>query len=98
MSAVIPDEDIFYTLGLLHSCGTQERDYFHHQNNEIIRFCEEAGIEIKQYLPHYDSNQDWMKHFGPKWKTFQERKMVFDPRMILSPGQNIFSSAEFSDI
>lgn len=98
MSAVTPDEDIFYTLGLLHSCGAQEWGYFHHQNNEIIRFCEEQGIQIKQYLPHYESKQDWMKHFGPKWKTFQERKLMFDPRFILSPGQNIFASLKFSDI
>ncbi|KAH6817182.1 cytokinin oxidase 3 [Perilla frutescens var. frutescens] len=98
MSAVTPDEDIFYTLGLLHSCGAHESGYFHDQNNKIIKFCEDEGIEIKQYLPHYESREDWMKHFGPKWKNFQERKMVFDPRMILSPGQKIFASMKYSDI
>ncbi|XP_057787671.1 cytokinin dehydrogenase 3 [Salvia miltiorrhiza] len=98
MSAVTPDEDIFYTLGLLHTCGAHERGYFEAQNNEIIKFCEEAGIEIKQYLPHYKSRRDWMKHFGGKWESFEERKMEFDPRMILSRGQNIFDSVTYSDI
>ncbi|XP_042047749.1 cytokinin dehydrogenase 3-like [Salvia splendens] len=98
MSAVTPDENIFYTLGLLHTCEPHELGYFEDQNNEIIKFCEEAGIEIKQYLPHYKSRKDWMKHFGRKWKTFEERKMKFDPRMILSRGQNIFNHVTYSDI
>lgn len=98
MSAVTPDENIFYTLGLLHTCEPHELGYFEDQNNEIIKFCEEAGIEIKQYLPHYKSRRDWMKHFGRKWKTFEERKMKFDPRMILSRGQNIFNQVTYSDI
>lgn len=98
MSAVTPDEDIFYTLGLLHTCGPHESGYFHEQNNEIIKYCEEAGIEIKQYLPHYKYREDWKKHFGGKWKTFEQRKMMFDPRMILSPALNIFNSVEYSDV
>ncbi|KAL7095966.1 hypothetical protein ACP275_10G055900 [Erythranthe tilingii] len=98
MSAVIPDEEIFYTLGLLHSCGAQEAGIYEELNKEIIKFCEENEINIKQYLPHYKSKEDWMKHFGRKWNTFQEMKTKFDPRLILSPGQRIFTSADFSDI
>ncbi|KAL8456460.1 hypothetical protein ACS0TY_034610 [Phlomoides rotata] len=97
MSAVIPDEDIFYTLGLLHSSMPNESAYFDKQNAEIIKFCEHSGIQIKQYLPHYKSKQDWMKHFGPKWNTFLQRKMRFDPKMILSSGQNIFIN-DYSDM
>lgn len=98
MSAVTPDEDIFYTLGLLHTSGLDDYGNFDKQNNEIVKFCENAGIKIKQYLPHYKSKEGWMKHFGPKWNTFQERKIKFDPRMILSPGPKIFTSADYSDM
>ncbi|PIN10048.1 Proteins containing the FAD binding domain [Handroanthus impetiginosus] len=99
MSAVIPDEDIFYTLGLLHSSRNTptESDVLDKLNAEIIEFCEKSGIKIKQYLPHYDSKEDWMKHYGPKWDTFQERKTKFDPRMILSPGHGICTSVMDAD-
>ncbi|XP_073047100.1 cytokinin dehydrogenase 3-like isoform X1 [Primulina eburnea] len=92
MSAVTPDEDIFYALGLLHtSYMSNESEIFDKVNDEIMEFCEEGGIEVKQYLPHYKSRNDWIKHFGPKWSVFQEMKMKFDPNMILSPGQRIFN-------
>ncbi|GFP93205.1 cytokinin dehydrogenase 3 [Phtheirospermum japonicum] len=93
MSAVIPDEEIFYTLGLLSSCRPSESEAFDKLNSEIIDFCEKTGIKIKQYLPSYNSKAEWKKHFGSKWDTFQERKLKFDPRMILSPGQRIFNSS-----
>ncbi|XP_011077992.1 cytokinin dehydrogenase 3-like isoform X2 [Sesamum indicum] len=92
MSAVTPDEDIFYTLGLLHTSRPHQSDVYDNLNSEILDCCEKADIDVKQYLPHYISKEDWMKHFGPKWDTFQERKTKFDPRMILSPGQRIFTS------
>ncbi|KAL2480129.1 Cytokinin dehydrogenase 3 [Abeliophyllum distichum] len=91
MSAVVPDEDIFYSVGLLHSGSFNDWQDLDNQNNEILEFCDRAGIKMKQYLPHYKSKEEWIKHFGPKWNTFQERKAQFDPRMILSPGQNIFN-------
>ncbi|KAL8498120.1 hypothetical protein ACS0TY_021448 [Phlomoides rotata] len=92
MSAVVPEgEDIFYTVGLLHTSSTSESaGVFDDLNKQILEFCEKAGIKIKQYLPHYESNEDWKKHYGSKWDTFQLRKTLFDPRMILSPGQTIF--------
>ncbi|KAL2513339.1 Cytokinin dehydrogenase 3 [Abeliophyllum distichum] len=91
MSAVVPDEDIFYSVGLLHSGSFNDWQDLDNQNNEILDFCDRAGIKMKQYLPHYKSKEEWIKHVGPKWNTFQERKAQFDPRMILSPGQNIFN-------
>ncbi|KAL6507198.1 Cytokinin dehydrogenase [Orobanche hederae] len=99
MSAVIPpqsddelEEEIFYTLGLLpSSSGPTESEAFEKLNTEIIEFCTKSDSKIKQYLPSYDSHEDWKKHFGSKWDTFQERKAKFDPRMILSPGQRIFN-------
>ncbi|XP_014500389.1 cytokinin dehydrogenase 3 [Vigna radiata var. radiata] len=92
MSASIPDEDIFYTVGFLHSSGFDNWKDYDTQNKEIVQFCNDAGINIKQYLPHYRTQEDWTKHFGPKWRTFVERKQQFDPRMILSPGQRIFNN------
>ncbi|KAL3625359.1 Cytokinin dehydrogenase [Castilleja foliolosa] len=93
MSAVIPEEEeIFYTLALLTTCGPSESEAFDKLNSQIIDFCEKSDIKIKQYLPSYNSKQEWKNHFGPKWPTFQERKLKFDPRMILSTGQRIFNS------
>ncbi|KAL3532628.1 hypothetical protein ACH5RR_006149 [Cinchona calisaya] len=91
MSAVIPDEDIFYCVGLLHSGTFDDWKALDDQNNEILEFCDKNDIKIKQYLPHYKTRQEWMNHFGSKWSTFVERKSRFDPKMILSPGQRIFN-------
>ncbi|KAF8393543.1 hypothetical protein HHK36_021787 [Tetracentron sinense] len=92
MSAVIPNEDIFYPVGLLQSSGMHDWEYLEDQNREILEFCDKAGIKIKQYFPHYKSKQEWMNHFGTKWDMFQDMKTKFDPKAILSPGQRIFNS------
>lgn len=91
MSAVIPDEEVFYTVGFLHSSGFHDWEVYDNQNKEILGFCEEAGIKVKQYLPNHKTQQGWISHFGSSWKTFRERKALFDPNMILSPGQRIFN-------
>lgn len=92
MSAVIPDEEIFYTVGFLHSSGFDNWEAFEDQNKDIMRFCTKTGIMVKQYLPHYSTKKEWVHHFGSKWKVFQHRKSQFDPRMLLSPGQRIFNN------
>lgn len=89
MSAVTPDEDTFYCVGLLHSGGADNWEALDAQNREILEFCD-SGIMIKQYLPHYSTKEDWMNHFGEKWKNFQDKKFKYDPKMILAPGQRIF--------
>ncbi|KAF8034126.1 hypothetical protein BT93_C0413 [Corymbia citriodora subsp. variegata] len=91
MSAVVPDEDVFYTVGFLHSSGFDDWEKFDLQNKELLRFCEDAGIELKHYLPSFGNEQQWTRHFGSKWRRFHQRKARFDPKMILSPGQRIFS-------
>ncbi|XP_073137876.1 cytokinin dehydrogenase 3-like [Henckelia pumila] len=91
MSAVIPDEDVFYTIGLLHSSNPNAFEKFDDLNNEILGLCEKAGIKVKQYLPYFKSKGGWIEHFGSKWSIFQKRKRMFDPKMILSPGQRIFN-------
>ncbi|KAJ6698870.1 CYTOKININ DEHYDROGENASE 3 [Salix purpurea] len=91
MSAVIPDEDVFYTVGFLHSSGFDDWQAYDQQNKDILKFCDQAGIEIKQYLPLYNSYKEWINHFGSKWRRFRERKAQFDPKMMLSPGQRIFN-------
>ncbi|KAL0426887.1 UNVERIFIED_CONTAM: Cytokinin dehydrogenase 3 [Sesamum latifolium] len=91
MSAVTPDEDAFYNVGFLHSGRADESDVFEQFNNQVLEFCEQAGIKVKQYLPYHKSREDWIKHFGSKWSIFQQRKMEFYPKMILSPGHRIFN-------
>lgn len=86
---------MFYTVGFLDSSEFDGWKAYDCQNMKIIRFCEEAGIEIKQYLPHFRNEQDWIKHFGSKWNAFRERKVRYDPKMILSPGQRIFNTKDF---
>lgn len=96
-SVVTPDEDTFYLVGLLRSAlegggEAQSLEYLSDQNRQILKFCEEAKIGIKQYLPHYTSQGEWMGHFGKKWDQFYRMKMRFDPRQILASGQRIFGS------
>jgi len=90
MSAVIPAEDVFYTLGLLHSSGFDDWEALEDQNEQILKYCNENGIKIKQYLPNYSTREEWKSHFGDKWKIFLETKGLFDPKMIMTPGQRIF--------
>ncbi|KAK3033326.1 hypothetical protein RJ639_034173 [Escallonia herrerae] len=90
MSAVVPDEETIYAVGFLHSGGAIDWQVLDGQNKEILQFCNKAGIKVKQYLPHYETKEEWVNHFGAKWSIFNERKAKFDPKMILSPGQGIF--------
>ncbi|XP_059637044.1 cytokinin dehydrogenase 3-like [Cornus florida] len=94
MSAVIPEEDIIYCIGLLYSSSDDSNDWevLENQNKEILEFCDKGDIKAKQYLTHYRTKEEWMNHFGSKkWDIFQKRKAQFDPKMILSPGQRIFN-------
>ncbi|KAL8040360.1 hypothetical protein ABFX02_10G093000 [Erythranthe guttata] len=91
ISAVIPDEEVFYMLGLLHSTGHDKYHIYDKFNDRILRLCKKAGVNVKQYLPQYKSKQDWIKHYGSKWKIIRQTKATFDPKMILSPGQRIFN-------
>ncbi|KAK7329029.1 hypothetical protein VNO77_23174 [Canavalia gladiata] len=91
MSAVTPDEDVFYGVSLLHAAtGFDEVKTFQTQNQQILQFCKDNGIKITEYLTGNKTHQEWVQHFGPKWKLFQDRKTQFDPKRILSPGQGIF--------
>ncbi|KAF9619234.1 hypothetical protein IFM89_005788 [Coptis chinensis] len=94
-SVVIPDEDTFYLVALLRSAldsadETQSLDHLRNQNQRILEFCDEAGINVKQYLPNYSTQEEWKIHFGDRWNLFLKRKMEFDPKYILATGQHIF--------
>ncbi|KAI9123228.1 hypothetical protein K1719_006117 [Acacia pycnantha] len=91
MSAMIPDEDIFYVVSFLHTSTYDQMEAYTEQNQMVLQFCEEAGIQIKKYLPQNLTRKQWMDHFGDKWKLFQQRKVQYDPKHILSPGQAIFT-------
>ncbi|GAB2291809.1 Cytokinin dehydrogenase 5 [Dionaea muscipula] len=96
MSAVTPDEEVFYLVALLRSAvvkdgdETQTLEYLENENSRILKFCRQANIGIKHYLPHYTTQQEWMNHFGDKWEQFYSLKMRYDPRNILATGQRIF--------
>jgi len=90
-SVVTPEEDVFYLVAFLRSAlDTETLEYLTNQNRQILKFCHDIEIKVKQYLPHYTTQQEWMDHFGDKWTQFNARKMQFDPRRILATGQQIF--------
>ncbi|XP_019462752.1 PREDICTED: cytokinin dehydrogenase 3-like [Lupinus angustifolius] len=92
MSAVTPNEDVFYVVSLLHTAATLDQlEIFKAQNQQILQFCEDASIGVKQYLPQNKTREQWVEQFGPKWKSFEQRKVQFDPNRLLSPGQGIFN-------
>ncbi|PIN10049.1 Cytokinin dehydrogenase [Handroanthus impetiginosus] len=72
---VTPDEDIFYNLALLHtSNGPTQSQFLDRFNNQILEFCKRTRIKVKEYLPYYKSREDWIMHFGPKWKPFSTKE------------------------
>ncbi|KMT20694.1 hypothetical protein BVRB_1g006690 [Beta vulgaris subsp. vulgaris] len=94
-SVVTPNEEVFYLVALLRTAlengeETQTLEYLTSQNRKILNFCKQAKIGVKQYLPHYTTQQEWIDHFGDKWDRFYKMKMQFDPKHILSTGQRIF--------
>lgn len=97
-SLVTPQEDIFYLVAFLSSAvpsstGTDGLEHILTQNERILDFCEGARLGMKQYLPHYSTQDKWQAHFGPKWEVFVKRKSTYDPLAILAPGQRIFQKA-----
>nr|XP_043611104.1 cytokinin dehydrogenase 6-like [Erigeron canadensis] len=94
-SAVLPEEDIFYLVALLSqanplSTGKDGLEHILTQNKRVLDFCKKSRLGVKQYLPHYATQDEWRAHFGQQWETFQRRKLAYDPLAILAPGQRIF--------
>lgn len=97
-SAVTPEEEVFYLVAILTSAVPGKEDgggveQILKRNRRILEFSEEAGIGLKQYLPHYTTREEWRSHFGAKWGEFVRRKSRYDPLAILAPGQRIFEKA-----
>ncbi|KAM3241255.1 hypothetical protein ACQJBY_054318 [Aegilops geniculata] len=93
MTAVTPPtgEDVFYTVGLLRSAlSADELERLQSENQSVLAFCDKEGIECKQYLPHYISQDGWRRHFGAKWSNIAQLKAKYDPHAIMSRGQRIF--------
>ncbi|RDX68502.1 Cytokinin dehydrogenase 4, partial [Mucuna pruriens] len=83
MSAVTPDEDIFYIVNFFHSAnGLDQVKKYQAQNQQILQFCKDADIKITEYLTGNKTHQEWVEHFGSKWKLFEDRKAEFDPKRI----------------
>ncbi|KAI4348656.1 hypothetical protein L6164_009355 [Bauhinia variegata] len=97
-SFVTPEEDVFYLVAFLSSAipfstGTHSLENILTQNKQILDFCHNAQLEIKQYLPFYSSQEEWRAHFGPRWELFAQRKSTYDPLALLAPGHRIFQKA-----
>ncbi|KAF8398322.1 hypothetical protein HHK36_017249 [Tetracentron sinense] len=97
-SAVTPGEEIFYLVAFLSSAlpsstGTNGLEHILTQNKRILDFCRTARLGMKQYLPHYTTQEEWRAHFGSRWEAFVQRKSTYDPLAILAPGQRIFQKA-----
>ncbi|QHO22015.1 hypothetical protein HN51_064372 [Arachis hypogaea] len=91
MSVAIPDEQVFYLVSVLQTVTYDTLKTFDDQKNQILEFCKDSGIGIKQYLPRNKTHEEWIQHFGPKWQNFKDTKNKFDPKRILAPGQGIFN-------
>lgn len=94
---VLPESgEIFYLVALLrytlpYPDGPQA-DELVAQNHKILRTCDDNVFDYKLYLPYYQSQEEWKRHFGKQqWARFVERKARFDPMAVLAPGQKIFS-------
>ncbi|VFQ60772.1 unnamed protein product [Cuscuta campestris] len=97
-SVVLPEGEIFYLVALLrfslpYPAGPPVQQLLA-QNREIVQTCLKNGLDFKLYLPHYNSTEEWEKHFGNQWSRFVERKSTFDPIAILAPGQKIFTRSQ----
>ncbi|CAG7873719.1 unnamed protein product [Brassica rapa] len=92
-SLITPNEDIFYLVAFLPSAVQNDLEHLLRQNQRVLNFCEEANMNVKQYLPHYETQREWRSHFGNKWETFAKRKHEYDPLAILAPGHRIFQKA-----
>lgn len=95
---VTPEEDVMYLIAFLSSAmpsstGKDGLEHILNKNKKILNFCNKAHIGMKQYLPHYTTQEDWKVHFGPRWETFARRKSTYDPLFILAPGHRIFERA-----
>ncbi|KAE9588524.1 hypothetical protein Lal_00002942 [Lupinus albus] len=94
-SVVVPESNIFYIIALLRFIPPPPKgppsELLVAQNHAIIQLCYNKGFDFKLYLPHYQSQENWMRHYGDKWSRFVDRKAVFDPLAILAPGQRFFS-------
>ncbi|MED6146957.1 Cytokinin dehydrogenase 1 [Stylosanthes scabra] len=97
-SLVTPEEEIFYLVAFLSSAvpssrGSESLEHILTQNKRILEFCRNGKLGVKQYLPHYTTQEEWKAHFGSKWETFVQRKTAYDPLALLAPGQRIFQKA-----
>ncbi|GMH20177.1 hypothetical protein Nepgr_022018 [Nepenthes gracilis] len=97
-SVITPSEDVFYLVAFLSSAspsstGSDGLEHLLSQNKRILDFCGRAHLGVKQYLPHYGTQEEWQAHFGSKWDVFARRKLTYDPSAILAPGQRIFQKA-----
>nr|XP_011460257.1 PREDICTED: cytokinin dehydrogenase 7-like [Fragaria vesca subsp. vesca] len=93
-SVALPKSEIFYVVALLRFTPAYPKglscESLVAQNQEIVRYCLKKDYDFKLYLPQYESQEEWKRHFGNRWSRIVERKTCYDPLGILAPGQHIF--------
>lgn len=94
LSVAVPEgsEEVFYMVSFLSNKLPEKASLakMMKQDESILRISEKLGG--KQYLPRHKCVKEWRRHFGSKWASFVHNKETFDPRAILAPGQNLFST------
>lgn len=83
----------FLSSAVPYSTGMDGLEHILTKNKRILDFCATAQLGMKQYLPHYNTQEEWQTHFGSLWEVFSRRKSAYDPLAILAPGQRIFQKA-----
>nr|ABN05765.1 hypothetical protein MtrDRAFT_AC148775g30v2 [Medicago truncatula] len=70
---------------------------FQAQNHDILQFCNDAGIKIKEYLTRNKTHQEWVEHFGTKCNCLKREKLNLIPKEYCHQGKGFFSrqSARF---
>lgn len=91
LTVSVPEGEVFYIVAFLRnalpSSGPTLKAILD-DNDKILHVCE--ALSCKQYLPRHHDQAHWEQHFGSQWDLLVQRKHMFDPHAILSPGQNIF--------
>ncbi|KAK2443442.1 cytokinin dehydrogenase [Trifolium repens] len=78
-SLVTLEEDVFYLVAFLSSAvpsstGANSLENIQAQNKRILDFCTSAQLNVKQYLPHYSTQQEWQDHFGSDGRNWWKGK------------------------
>ncbi len=87
----VPEDEIIWVLDILRHAPTQEGAKMLIEKNKILykKAFEVGGTMYPVGAISLDQN-DWKKHFGALWPSFEQLKKEYDPLFLLGKGLNIF--------